>query len=282
MTAGGDPAVTPSPNIWRSPAAYETLNRAADPDRLVPALLDRLLEQHGPGTVTTVVDVGCGSGFHLPMLAARARRVVGVEPHPGLVALARRRVASTRLQGTVAVRRGTAAALPVPDDAVDVVFSHWAYFFGPGSEPGLEEADRVLRPGGLQVVVDLDVTAERGYARWFTASGRGVRADRVAGFFDGAGPRAWHAHRLPVVWRFANRDDLAAVLAIEFPPAVARRALAETIGATVAVPTVVRWRRRQPSGEVSGARQSDSRGGIPRATRPEAASRAAQMSIAGA
>lgn len=232
-------AATPSPNIWGSPRLYEKLNRAADPDGLVPAALDRLLAAQDDRPVGRAVDVGCGSGFHLPMLAERAATVLGVDPHPSLVELARRRVARARLGPRVQVNRGSAQRLPIEDASVDLVFSHWAYFFGPGCEPGLAEVDRVLRPGGVQVVVDLDVGASTGYARWFAQSGAGVRSDRLAPFF--AGP--WHCERLDVVWSFPDRDDLAAVLAIEFPPAVAGHALRETVGTTVAVPTVLRWRR---------------------------------------
>jgi hypothetical protein len=47
---------------------------------------------------------------------------------------------------------------------------------------------------------------------------------------------------LPVVWRFERREDLEAVLAIEFPPDVARRAIWATSGVELAVPTVIRWR----------------------------------------
>jgi len=39
----------------------------------------------------TFLDIGCGTGFHLPRWAEQARSVVGVEPHPDLAALARRR-----------------------------------------------------------------------------------------------------------------------------------------------------------------------------------------------
>lgn len=239
---------TPSPNIWRWPDVYERLNRAADPDGLVMATLDELLAEHAP--VALAVDVGCGSGFHLPALAQRARAVVGVEPHHGLVELARRRVARTRLAPRVDVRRGVAAALPVDSGSVDLLFSHWAYYFGPGCEPGLVEADRVLAGGGLQVAVDLDAAAGRGYARWFAASGNEVRTRPSLSFFT---DRGWQEHRLPVVWSFASRDDLAAVLRIEFPPAVAAQAMAETVGTTIAVPTVLRWRRVAASAGLPGS-----------------------------
>jgi SAM-dependent methyltransferase len=228
--------VTPSPNIWQHPQVYERLNRAADPDGLLPRALDGLL---GGRRLAVVVDVGCGSGFHLPMLAARAHRVLGVEPHAGLVALARRRVARARLCDRVEVRTGAAQQVPLATGSADLVFSHWAYFFGPGCEQGLVEAGRVLRPGGVQIVVDLDVEAEDGYARWFAASGADARADRSATFFA---DRGFRTRRVPMLWSFTDRDEMAAVLRIEFPPRVAAQALEETVGTTVLVPTAMRWR----------------------------------------
>ena len=48
--------------------------------------------------------------------------------------------------------RALAEALPVPDASVDVVHARWAYFFGPGCEPGLAELDRVVRRGGTAIV----------------------------------------------------------------------------------------------------------------------------------
>jgi SAM-dependent methyltransferase len=229
---------TPSPNIWSRPDLYERLNEAADPDGLVPATLDELL---GAGAAPAgVVDVGCGTGFQLPLLAQRAGRVDGVEPHPALAERARARVRRARLDQRVQVHTAVAQHLPLPDRSVDLVFSHWAYFFGPGCEPGLDEADRVLRPGGLQVVVDVDLQAGDGYSRWLAAAGTAVRSDRSEAFFAA---RGFTSRRVPVVWRCRSRDDLAAVLGIEFPPRVAAQALAATPGTTLSVPTVLRWRR---------------------------------------
>jgi SAM-dependent methyltransferase len=229
---------TPSPNIWSHPDLYERLNEAADPDGLVTAALDDLLGE-GPRPVAAV-DVGCGTGYHLPLLAARATQVHGVEPHPALVARARARVSRARLEQRVQVHTAVAQHLPLPDRSMDLVFSHWAYFFGPGCDPGLAEADLVLRPGGVQVVVDVDTRAADGYPRWLAAAGTAVRGDRSETFFA---ERSFASRRLPVVWRLRSRDELAAVLGIEFPPRVAAQALAATPGTTLAVPTVVRWRR---------------------------------------
>ena len=61
---------------------------------------------------------------------------------------------------------GTAQALPLPDASVDVVHARWAYFFGPGCEPGLAELDRVVRRGGTAFVIDNDATRST-FGGWF-------------------------------------------------------------------------------------------------------------------
>ena len=66
----------PSPNIWNTPELYERENRAADPHGRILAAMQEIGDWSG----RTVLDVGCGSGFHLPVWAESAARVVGVEP----------------------------------------------------------------------------------------------------------------------------------------------------------------------------------------------------------
>ncbi|WP_431431613.1 class I SAM-dependent methyltransferase [Actinophytocola sp.] len=226
----------PSPNIWHWPEVYEVENRAQDADGEIWRVLGHLVDWSGKD----VVDVGCGDGFHLPRFAETARRVVGVEPHPPLVGRARARVA--RLD-TVAVLAGSAQRMPLPDASVDVVHARTAYFFGPGCEPGLAEADRVLRPGGSLLIVDLDVR-HRPYGDWMRADLPRYDIVEVDEFFDRQG---FASRQVETVWRFADRADLAAVFRIEFSARVAERALAEVVGLSVPVGYRVRHRRR-PAG----------------------------------
>ncbi|MDQ3145323.1 MAG: tRNA 5-methoxyuridine(34)/uridine 5-oxyacetic acid(34) synthase CmoB, partial [Actinomycetota bacterium] len=74
------PGAVPSPNIWRHTDTYELENRAADADgRLWRAMRDAVGPDAWDGR--TVLDLGFGTGFHLPRFARTAASVVGVEPH---------------------------------------------------------------------------------------------------------------------------------------------------------------------------------------------------------
>ncbi|MDF2710420.1 class I SAM-dependent methyltransferase [Nonomuraea muscovyensis] len=221
----------PSPNIWNTPQVYEVENRAVDPDGAANAAMRALRSWDG----ATVLDIGCGTGYHLPGLAAQAARVIGVEPHGDLVALARRRCAG--LAG-VEVHTAVAQDLPLPDASVDVAIARWAYFFGPGCEPGLRELSRVVRRGGAAFVIDLDAT--RGpFGRWFSRTVPGYDARGVEAFWDRHG---WQRRPLDLRMAFERRADLEAVLRIEFAPTVAEQAIAETPGLELAYPNVLRWR----------------------------------------
>lgn len=209
----------PSPNIWHWPEVYEVENRAQDVDGEVWRVLAEIVDWTG----RDVLDVGCGDGFHLPRFAATARRVIGVEPHPPLVRRALRRVAGLP---AVEVLPGSAQRLPLPDASVDVVHARTAYFFGPGCEPGLAEADRVLRPGGRLVIVDLDVR-HRPYGDWMRADLPDYDPGEVDDFFLRLGFRI---RPVSTRWLFERRSDLEAVLRIEFSARVAARAVAEVTG----------------------------------------------------
>jgi len=221
----------PSPNIWHHTATYEVENRAVDPDGVIEAAMASV----APWAGRTVLDVGCGTGFHLPRFASTAAAVLGVEPHPSLAALARRR---TRRLPHVEVREGLAQSLPVADASVDVAHARWAYFFGPGSEPGLAELDRVVRRGGTAFVVDNDPTRST-FGSWFARGFPEVDPDAVERFWS---TRGWSRLPLDVRWEFASRADLEAVVRIELPPRVAEEALAGHTGTTVDYAVNLWWR----------------------------------------
>jgi ubiquinone/menaquinone biosynthesis C-methylase UbiE len=213
--------VIPSPNSWHHPGVYETENHGVDPDGVIDAAMARRRPLEG----TDVVDIGCGSGFHLERLARSARSVVGVEPHGPLVDLARRRLAGlpADVARRVHLRQGTAQRLPLPDHSVDVAQARWAYFFGPGCEPGLAELNRVVRRGGTAFVVDVDATRST-FGRWFSRALPRYDARAVERFWSRHG---WTREALTISWAMPTGEDLAAVVRIEFAPDQAELVLAQ-------------------------------------------------------
>ena len=210
--AVGHRTAIPSPNIWRWPEVYEQENAAQDVEGAIWAALREL----APWAGRDVLDVGCGDGYHLPVFAAEAASVIGVEPHPPLVRRARSRVGAA-----VRVLEAGGERLPLPDASVDLVHARTAYFFGPGCEPGLVEAERVLRPGGAIAIVDLDAGIGP-YGEWMRADVPRYDPDKTEEFFAA---QHFVLRRVPTIWRFPDSATRDAVLRIEFSQRVAERAI---------------------------------------------------------
>lgn len=207
-----DEPIIVSPNIWNDADVYEVENRGVDPSGAIWAAMARVADHTG----ARVLDLGCGSGYHLPILGARAASVIGVEPHPPLVQRTRERLAVLDLPH-VEVREGTAQQLPVADASIDVVHARWAYFFGPGCEPGLAELKRVLAPGGTAFVIDNDATRST-FGTWFRSAWPDYDPLAIERFWRRQG---WERTAVDMRWQFASRADFEAVVSIEFPPSTA-------------------------------------------------------------
>ena len=221
-----------SPNIWNAPRVYELENLAADPE----GRIEEAMRAVRTWDDAAVLDIGCGTGFHLPRFARTAAKVLGIEPHESLAEAARRRVAGTP---GVAVRVGAAQALPVRPASVDVAHARWAYFFGPGCEPGLAELERVMRRGGAAFVIDNDATRST-FGSWFRRWLPKYDPEAVERFWARQG---FSRTPIDMNWRFTDRSALEAVLRIEFPSALAEEFLAEVPGCEVDYAVNLWWRR---------------------------------------
>ena len=112
-----------------------------------------------------VLDVGCGTGALLQQLARKFPQatLVGVDPVPEMLAVARGRVPSS-----TELREGWAEELPFEDNDFDVVVSCSMFHYVRQPVATLMELSRVLRPGGELIITDWcgDYLACRVYDWW--------------------------------------------------------------------------------------------------------------------
>jgi SAM-dependent methyltransferase len=102
-----------------------------------------------PRGAERALDVGTGAGALALALAPLVREVVGLDPVPELLALARERgLPNTRFV------EGDGTALPFPDGEFDLSGTHRTLHHVARPEPVVSELARVTRPGGRVLIVD--------------------------------------------------------------------------------------------------------------------------------
>jgi SAM-dependent methyltransferase len=94
-----------------------------------------------------VLEVGCGAGLGLGLLAREARRVTGGDLTAASLALARR-----HYNGRVPLLRLDAQALPFHERSFDSVILFETLYYLPHPAAFVAECARVLRPGGLLLI----------------------------------------------------------------------------------------------------------------------------------
>jgi ubiquinone/menaquinone biosynthesis C-methylase UbiE len=143
-------------------------------DRWVfPPLLDLVMRQRQiekyrreliPAARGRVLEVGVGSGLNLRLYAAGVNMVVGLDPSERLLSMARRRAAKAEV--SVDLVHGSATAIPLDNDSVDMVVMTWTLCSIPDPLAALREMRRVLKPGGALLFVEHGLSPEPGVARW--------------------------------------------------------------------------------------------------------------------
>ena len=136
---------TGSAERWGALWGARPADWALSEDQQVPTY-EEALRRVGLEPAQLVLDIGCGVGAFLRLVAARGARAFGLDASEALLEVARRRLPDADL------RVGEMEALPYDDDTFDLVTGFNSFFFANDIVAALREAGRVAKPGAPVVI----------------------------------------------------------------------------------------------------------------------------------
>jgi SAM-dependent methyltransferase len=175
--------------------------------------LDKFLPERGDGV--KLLDVGCGTGYHLSRYRERGFDLSGIDGSEEMLRQAR------LLNPEIDFKTGDVERLPFPDNGFDFVMCVEVLRYLPDIGPCLREIHRVLKPGGIALITAAPPLQANAYwpvnrltsllrvgrltklKQFFHSAGRLRRESRAAGFTDVevhgvyGGPMIWVEHILP-------------------------------------------------------------------------------------
>jgi len=142
--------------------------------RILPRMMDHVMtrevvEAERPpvlaGVREPVLEIGFGTGLNLPHYPSSVRRLLALDPNPGMERRARPRVQASRIR-VEPVSPGEGDRLPLADASLQSVVSTWTLCSVRNVERVLAEIARVLRPGGRFFFIEHGLSPDPGVAVW--------------------------------------------------------------------------------------------------------------------
>jgi ArsR family transcriptional regulator len=121
------------------------------PGKSWKSLAEALLRLMAP---VTVADLGAGDGSFSLLLARRAVRVIAVDASEKMLDVGREVAGRSDVQN-IEFRAGDMEELPIDSGTIDVAFFSQSLHHALHPGRALEEAARILKPGGRLVILDL-------------------------------------------------------------------------------------------------------------------------------
>ncbi len=140
----------------------------------------------GAGPFDLLVDLGTGTGRTLELFADRYARAIGIDASHAMLSYARAKIDKVRLVHAQ-VRQGDICNLNLDDGVADAVVMHQVLHFLATPQRAIEEAARIMAPGGRLVLVDFAPHDLEHLRDDFAHVRLGFARSEVAAWLDAAG-----------------------------------------------------------------------------------------------
>ena len=120
------------------------------------AIFETMFDELFPQPAGRLLDVGCGSGFYLPLLSRFAAEIVAFDFSPEMIAGAQELIDASGITN-VRLFVGDAEQVDLPDGTFDCVLCFDVLHHIPALPRALAEMHRLLRPGGRLVAIEPNV-----------------------------------------------------------------------------------------------------------------------------
>jgi ArsR family transcriptional regulator len=168
-------------------AEWERIRALHAPDKDVEDAIRRLV---AAAPLDNLLDAGTGTGRMLELLSPYAKRAVGVDVSPEMLAIARDRIARARLNHCQ-VRLADVYRLPFPAGhgatGFDAVLFHQVLHYLDDPQAAVVEAARVMRAGGRLLIADFAPHDVEFLRTDFAHRRLGFSDREVQGWFQAAG-----------------------------------------------------------------------------------------------
>ena len=111
---------------------------------------------------STVLDIGCGGGAAVRLLAEKAPggMVYGIDHSLNMVNLSRKVNQQIIKDGRIKIDQGSVSRLPYFENMFDIITAFETMEFWPNLSSDLKEVQRVLKPNGTMLIVNRHATAK--------------------------------------------------------------------------------------------------------------------------
>ena len=156
-----------------------------------------------------VADLGAGEGELTLLLAAYAARVTAVDASPQMLQLLRDKAEEAGLSKRVQAAEGDIEALPLADGCFDAAFLSQSLHHASRPVKAVEEAVRILRPGGLLILLDLARHEQEWVREQWADQWLGFEQEELIVWMKTAGLTLLHQQRIA-----GSTPDLAVILMV--------------------------------------------------------------------